>query len=356
MKKSYLLLLTAVLTMFVVNGCYTQLARQERQQEHQEDEPEYTETEAVEQEQDYNREEDYRRVTNVYVYDDDYYYQRYGWDRWDPWGYRYPHRGWSVAVGYGYYDPYYYDPFWVGGWCGAGWDPWWGRDYYSPWSRPVHGYYPIYDPYPNYGGGGGVLRPEKRPFGRRSGTRTREENPPSNVAAAQRKHLNRPDESIYVRNEDGSYRRERRRIVEPVKPAGDVADTRSNDRRRISPRDTEPAKTGGAVSSPNQGGTSAVSKPARTPDVQAQPATRRAAPRERSGRKQVDGEPNERRAKPKEQTQPARDEGSSRRVSGSSNSGNSSSGSSSSGNSSSTRGSSSSGSSNNGGSSRRSRN
>ncbi len=346
--SSTVLAVTAVITMLVVNGCYTQVARPDRG----EGEPEYSETtEPVEEVQD-QRTDDVRRVTYPYDYSD-YYYGRPWYDPWDAWWYRYPPTGLYVGIGYHYYDPYWYDPFSGPGWCGSGWDPWWGgcgpSYWYSPWGRPGYVYYPVYDPYPH---GGGGYTPEKRPFSRRSTNRERNGGTPSNGAIAKRGSLSRPAESIYVRGEDGSYRRERRRVAEPVATTGGSGtDDHATDRRRVTRQEPVP-ETGGTISTPTIG-TGAVAKPARTPEVEKAPA--RGTREKNSGRGAV-----ERRSRPTEKvSQPARDSGTSRR--GSSN-GNSSSGhgysgssgsTSSSGSSSSTRGSSSGSSSS--GSSRRSK-
>jgi hypothetical protein len=359
--KSILLALMAVLTMMVVNGCYTQMARPDRG----EDEPENTEsTEPVEEDQ-YAREDDTRRQTDVYVhhyYDNYYGYHGWGWDPWDPWWYRYPRTGLYVSIGYGFYDPYWSDPFWGPGWCGAGWDPWWGPNYwYSPWSRPGYIYYPVYDPYPH---GGGAYPPEKRPFGRRTAERERRGTGSDGGAVARRGSLSSPDETIYVRGEDGSYRRERRRIAEPATTTtgSDGTDDRGSDRRRVA-RDV-PAPQTGTVSSPNYGG-GAAARPARTPEVSKEPEQAPVRPLpdvnkepSRRSKESTDKGASQRRARPVEKvSKPARDSGSSQRSSSSGNSSSrrsysGSSGSShSSGGGSSSRGSSSSGSSSSGSSS-----
>lgn len=307
--KSIMLALAATFVMLLVNGCYTQLARHDGEEE----EPEYTESEPA-QEEEYAREDDVRRETHVYIYDyPDYYSYRYGswWDPWDPW-YRYPSTRWYLNIGYGYYDPYCYDPYWSPGWCGAGWNPWWGGSYWhSPWSRPVYVYYPVYDPYPS---GRGSSPPEKRPFGRRSsdtdrrGTTTTADN----GAIAKRGSLSKPDGSIYVRGEDGSYRRERRRTAEPVAPTptGSGNDERASDQRRVVRRDPVDASGGAAVATPSAPGASAVAKPVSAPETKREPAARRS--REDGDKKSGV----ERRSRPTEKvSRPAREDGASRRSS-----------------------------------------
>ena len=139
--KSVIRALMAVLTMSMVNGCYTQMSRPDSGEK----EPEYSESTEPVDEGSYSREDDVRRDMHVYLHNYDYYYGYRGWGL-DPWWYGYPRAGLYVGVGYGFYDPYWYDPFWSPGWCGGGWDPWGGASaWLSPWSRPGYIYYPGYD-------------------------------------------------------------------------------------------------------------------------------------------------------------------------------------------------------------------
>ena len=343
--------IAAAFILFMVNGCYTQMSRPDSEKK----EPEYTEnTEPVEEQG--TRDNDVRREAHVYDYGD-YYYGRPWYDPYDAWWYRYPRTGLYVAMGYNWYNPYWYDPFWSPGWCGSGWDPWWGPSYwYSPWAHPgYYGPYHVYDPYPQ---GGGSYTPEKRPFARRSTERDRNGQAPNTGAIAKRGSLSSPTESIYVRGEDGSYRRERRRIAEPVATTGGSAtqEPPASDRRRVSRE--EPAQgSGGTISMPAGGSGGSVARPARTPEVQSEP-------QRRTREKSPEGGGVERRSRPSDKTsKPARDQDSSRRSTTSGNSstgrgysGSSGSSTSSSGGSSSARGSSGSSSSGSSGSSRRSKN
>ena len=215
--KLFLLLAGLAVSGFVLNGCYTQIARPDG-----EDEPRYAEepqtaddeviTEnseeaAVREEAD--RPYDYRHRTDVYVYGGGWY-----GSPWYPYGYPswyapYPRSGFYVSVGYGYYDQW--------NWCGTGWDWYdpWCHNYYYPGSwgyygwRPSHYYYPHY--YPYYAGSGKSGVPaKKRTIGRRGSSVSDEVAGAIPTATSTRGTLFRPSSSTYTRDNDGSYRRVRR--------------------------------------------------------------------------------------------------------------------------------------------------
>jgi hypothetical protein len=214
--KNWFLLTGLVLSGLVWNGCYTQIARPDRE----EDTQVARESEPVEEEADqtYSRQEsdDDRHVTNVYVYDDWYrpywYYPAWSW-------YRYPRSRFYVFVGLGYY--YTFD---TGGWCGTPWS-WYGpRDYY--WDPYYYGWHPsyYYDPfyYPRVVYRDRGAEQKKRTITRRGATPVDDNNSAGTYAGSSgRGSLARPVAGTYARGDDGSYRRIRR-------TEATTADRRSN--------------------------------------------------------------------------------------------------------------------------------
>jgi len=311
--KSFMFMVMVILTAFMVNGCYTQLSTPKSETK----EPEYSDAAQADSVDDeaYTRDDDIRHATNVYIPDYDGYYA-YGYnspwaDRWNPWWYGYPRTAVYVGVGYSFYDPWY-DPYWSPGWCGAAAQPWWwGPNYwYSPWTQPGYAHYPVYEPYPR--GGGGASTPEKRPFGRRSAEGDRHADAGGSGAIAKRGSLSRPGETIYVRGEDGSYRRERRgSTVVPATSGNGTATDRTSDRRRAT-RELPAPESGTVTTTPSYGG-GAAAVPARTPQVQQEPARRSSGSSEKGA--------SERRSRSKEKaSRPAHEGGDARRDSSHDNS------------------------------------
>lgn len=214
--KSWLLLSGLALSGLVWNGCYTQIARPDREEDTQvAREPEREAEPAEEMEGQYPEgqysepEDGNRHVTNVYIYDD------WGWRRpywaYSPWyGYRYPYSRFYVSVGFGYYDPF--DPW---GWCGTPWN-WYGpRDYYySGYWNPYYSGWRYHDPYyyPGHNYQGRAVEQRKRSTTRRGAT-PGDENAGgggSYVSGGSRGSLARPVSGTYTRGNDGTYRRVRR--------------------------------------------------------------------------------------------------------------------------------------------------
>jgi hypothetical protein len=208
MKAKLLFLLAGLaLSGFVMNGCYTQVARPDREDETTVSrEDEYAEEETEEAQAPDTRRDDLRHHTDVYIYGGSWY------DPWySPWyssWYRYPRSRFYVSVGFGY------DPF---GWCGTPWDwgydPWCGAGYYSPyygWRSP---YYrdAFYYSYPYY-----VYRDrvpaeqKKRPITRRGLTPATDQTSGTYVSGGGRGSLLRPSSGTYARGTDGTYRRVRK--------------------------------------------------------------------------------------------------------------------------------------------------
>jgi len=225
--KNWLLLSGLALGGLVWNGCYTQIARPDQEEDTQV--AEATDEESGEAQRDRETDEGYtddRHLTNVYVYDD----FRWGWRRpyWaysSRYGYRYPRPGFYFSAGYGYYDPY---DSW--GWCGTPWnwcDPW--DDYYSgywgPYSRWRPSYY--YDPfyYPRQVNRDRVADQRKRTITRRGSTPADDNSGSAGTygTGGSRGSLARPAAGTYARGDDGNYRRVRRtetttkgRVTEPT--------------------------------------------------------------------------------------------------------------------------------------------
>jgi hypothetical protein len=217
--KTKLLFLLAGLAVsgLVLNGCYTQMARPDR-----EDEPNYAEesesaevvageSEEASAQKEADMQRDDHRRTNVYIYGGGWYgspWYPYGYPYWyDP----YPRSGFYVSIGYGYG---YYDQW---NWCGTAWnwyDPW-CHDYYSGfWGpsygwRPAYYYPPYYYPYYGVSDNGGVPA-KKRSIGRRGSTVTDDLPSGTYTTGSTRGTLFRPASSTYTRDNDGSYRRIRR--------------------------------------------------------------------------------------------------------------------------------------------------
>ncbi len=125
-KPILLLFPAAVAVAVVFSGCYTQVGmfREDRQQEYTADEQPATE-DTVSQEQ-------YDDARQQFYYDSYNYYPSfsYGFGFYDPWYWR--------MGGYGYYNPYGYDPVW--GWCGTSYPRYygsWGNPSFS-WNHPGH--------------------------------------------------------------------------------------------------------------------------------------------------------------------------------------------------------------------------
>ena len=217
MKTQNVFLLTGLaLSGLVWNGCYTQIARPDREEDTQvAREPEAADEESVEApsaREDDERYADERHVTNVYVYDD----FRWGWRQpywsYSPWyGYRYPRSRFYVSIGYGgYYDPYY-----PGSWCGTTWnwcDPW--DDYYSGYWGPYSHWRPYNDPfyYPRHVTRDRAVDQRKRTITRRGSTPADDNSGAAGTYATggSRGSLARPVSGTYTRGNDGSYRRVRR--------------------------------------------------------------------------------------------------------------------------------------------------
>jgi len=198
--KIWLLLAGLALSGLVLNGCYTQIARPDQEEDTQlAREEKISEEESEEQ---YQRERDDRRATNVYAYDD-WRWRRYGYSPWY-WD-RYQRSRFYVSVNFGYGSS----------WCGTPWDycdPWyndysysgWGWPYYSGWGS--HGSY-----YPTY-----VSRDrgeqKKRTITRRGSTPQDDDNSRGTYAGGNgHGSLSRPSSpGTFARGDDGSYRRVRR--------------------------------------------------------------------------------------------------------------------------------------------------
>ncbi len=211
--KNWLLLSGLALGGLVWNGCYTQIARPDREEDTQV--AETTDEESGEAQRDRETDENYtddRHATNVYVYDDYWW----GWRR-PYWGYssrywnRYPRSRFYVSVGFGYYDPY---DSW--GWCGTPWswcDPWdsYYGGYWGRW-RPSHYYDPFY--YPRHVTRDRVVDQRKRTITRRGSTPGDDNSGPGSAGTyatgGSRGSLARPVSGTYARGDDGSYRRVRR--------------------------------------------------------------------------------------------------------------------------------------------------
>jgi hypothetical protein len=266
MKTKLLYLLSGlVLSGLMLSGCYTQLARPDR-----EDQPRISresESEAEAAEEAYGEETpDTRHQTNVYVYGGGWY-GPYSY----PWGYRYPRSRFYVSVGFGYYDTW--------DWCGTAWDwwydPWcWDRHYAGFWRPYYYGWSPVYyDPffyYPRYVYRGRGNENKKRDFTRR-GTTPRTDSSPGTYGASGRGSLARPAAGTYARGDDGNYRRVRRDEVSTISrrksPATD------SDRARIKGDDSR-RKTKRAI-----GGNKDFTRPAvdrRNSSGDSQPSVRRA--------------------------------------------------------------------------------
>jgi len=215
--KNWLLLSGLAVSGLVWNGCYTQIARPDQEEDTQvarESEPADEESGEAQRDREFDeRDTDDRHVTNVYVYDD----FRRGWRRpsWaysSRYDYRYPRSGFYFSAGFGYYDPY---DSW--GWCGTPWnwcDPW--DDYYSGYWGPYHGWRPSYynDPfyYPRQVNRDRVVDQKKRTFTRRGATPADDNSGSGGTYATggSRGSLARPVSGTYARGDDGSYRRVRR--------------------------------------------------------------------------------------------------------------------------------------------------
>jgi len=195
--KSWLLLTGLALSGLVWNGCYTQLAQPDLEEDTQVSREAEATEEASEEKYD-QREADDRHVTNVYVYG--------GWHRpywYDPWN-RYSRSRFYVSVGYGCYDPF--DPW---GWCGTPWswyDPW-DSYYYTGW-RPSYYYDPFY--YPNYVYRDRVVEQKKRTITRRGSTPPDDNSSGAYTGSGGSSTLARPAAGTFARGDDGSYRRVRR--------------------------------------------------------------------------------------------------------------------------------------------------
>ncbi|MCG3118809.1 MAG: hypothetical protein ALAOOOJD_01084 [bacterium] len=213
--KNWLLLTGLALSGLVWNGCYTQIARPDREEDTQvaresEREAEPAAEAANQYEEQYSERDDDRHVTNVYIYDD-WSWRRPYW-AYSPWyGYRYPYSRFYVSVGFGYYDPF--DPW---GWCGTPWN-WYGpRDYYYTgyWNPYYYSGWRYHDPYyyPGHNYQGRAVEQRKRSATRRGAT-PGDDNAGgggSYVSGGSRGSLARPVSGTYTRGDDGTYRRVRR--------------------------------------------------------------------------------------------------------------------------------------------------
>jgi len=205
--KIWLLFTGLALSGLVLNGCYTQLARPDQE----EDTQVVRESEPVEEESQeaYTKEEsDDRHATDVYVFGGGWY-RPYGYYPGWSW-YRYPRSRFYVSVGFGYYDPF--DPW---GWCGTPWswcDPW--DYYYSGYRNPYYGWRPsyYYDPFyaPHYVYRDRVVEQKKRTITRRGSKPVDDNSAGTYAGGSSHGSLARPVAGTYARGDDGSYRRVRR--------------------------------------------------------------------------------------------------------------------------------------------------
>lgn len=208
MKAKMLLFLAGLaLSGLVMNGCYTQVARPDRDDETTVSrEEEYTEEETEEAQAADTRRDDIRHHTDVYIYGGSWY---------DPWyssWYGYPRSRFYVSVGFGY-NPW--------GWCGTPWD--WGYDpgcgsgyyggyrgsYYRGW-HPTYYRDPFYQHYPSYGTRGGAVENKKRPMTRRGLKPGSDQSAGTYVSGGGGGSLLRPASGTYTRGTDGTYRRVRK--------------------------------------------------------------------------------------------------------------------------------------------------
>jgi hypothetical protein len=211
MKAKLLFLLAGLaLSGFVMNGCYTQVARPDRDDETTVSrEEEYTEEETEEAQASDTQREDIRHHTDVYIYGGSWY------DSWySPWyssWYRYPRSRFYFSIGYGY-DPW--------GWCGTAWDwgydPWCGTGYYGGYRgsyyrgwRSAYYYDPFYRHYPSYVTRDRVVESKKRPTARRGLTKGSDQSTGTYVSGGGGSLL-RPASGTYARGTDGTYRRVRK--------------------------------------------------------------------------------------------------------------------------------------------------
>jgi hypothetical protein len=280
MKAKLLFLLAGLaLSGFVMNGCYTQVARPDREDETTVSrEEEYIEEETEEAQTSDARRDDIRHHTDVYIYGGSWY------DPWySPWyssWYRYPRSRFYVSVGFGY-DPW--------GWCGTPWDrwydPWCGTGYYAPyWGRyygwrPPYYYDPFYQHYPYYGHRDRVVvEPKKRPSTRRGLTPATDQSAGTYVSGGGSGSLLRPASGTYARGTDGTYRRVRKGeptsstvgagindqgMGEPVRRSGNVSKRGTRDSGDIN-RGTTPRENN---SGGNQGSVRRTRKPEPSSDA-----------------------------------------------------------------------------------------
>jgi hypothetical protein len=251
--KNWFLLTGLVLSGLVWNGCYTQLARPDREEDTQvarESEPVEEEVDQYSrQEQDYQEYGDDRHVTNVYIYDD-WWYRPYWYSPAWSW-YHYPRSRFYVSFGFGYYDPF--DPW---GWCGTPWS-WYGpRDYYwNPYYSGWHhsNYYGHYYPRVIYGDRNVDQR--KRTITRRGSSTGDDNNSAGTYAGSSgRGSLARPVAGTYARGDDGSYRRIRRtdattidrRSNEPASVSGNKSGSSDNSGRRAIKRSSSGSSGSGS--------------------------------------------------------------------------------------------------------------
>ena len=156
--KKLKLYIPALLVSFLLTGCYTQLAMKpsannypnEQSQDNgdsysdapADSEGYYTDNEPSDS--DYYNNDEYTDtedgvVNNYYIGMYPYYHRYY-------WGY-YPSIDFGFNFGYSFYDPYCWDNFYYGPWCGSYYyPPYYSYYYYNPWY-----YYSAYA-YPYYGG------------------------------------------------------------------------------------------------------------------------------------------------------------------------------------------------------------
>jgi hypothetical protein len=233
--KNWLLLTGLALSGLVWNGCYTQIARPDRDEDTQiasESESTVEESDRIDsQKEDGDQQIDDRETTNVYVYSGWYrpywYYPSWSW-------YRYPRSRFYVSVGFGYYDSF--DPW---GWCGTPWgwyDPWdyyyagYWDPYYYGWHSPR--YYSSY--YPRHIYRDRVVTQTKRPFTRR-GSSAVDNNSPGNTYATSgsRGSLARPVAGTFARGDDGNYRRVRRTDATSTDPNRDNGSLDNSGRRTL---------------------------------------------------------------------------------------------------------------------------
>jgi len=186
-----------IMGLLSFTGCYTQIAKPDRDEEPTvAAEPEQEESEEQAEEESSTL----PRRTNVYVYGGfgyPYYYDPFGWPY-------YPWRS-GVYVNIGYRDPW--------SWCGSPWYYSWDCDYYYGWhggwpSYYTHYYSPYY--YGRYYDDDFRYPVKQRSFGRRG--RSADDTPVAYGGANNsRPSISKVRQVVYARNTEGALQRRTRR-------------------------------------------------------------------------------------------------------------------------------------------------